>query len=84
MRKRKPIFYVVNTRHNSVGGHIDDAAETWVRELGVLKSWGCIGRWAVFYHKPAALKPGIPFFPDQWNSASGVAAGNLPRSPAKI
>jgi hypothetical protein len=31
MRKRKPIFYVVNTRHNSVGGHIDDAAEleTW-------------------------------------------------------
>ena len=33
---RKPIFYVVNTRHNSVGGHIDDAAEleTWARELG--------------------------------------------------
>jgi hypothetical protein len=40
-RKRKPLFYVVNRRHNCVVSHIDDAAglETFARELGVLAEW---------------------------------------------
>jgi hypothetical protein len=40
-RKTKPLFYVVWTWHNSVVGHIDNAAEleTWARELGVFAEW---------------------------------------------